>query len=237
MGVTLSTMLAIADPHWLIYSKETVFGGWQVWRIFTSFFHGGQGVSLLMNAYMLFRHVHMLETTTYRGHSAHLGWQLVLCCFGIFLLSMPFSAHTHHDQLVLCLTQLPSLLNPEVRVALFGIIPMRQKHLPYVLVALQLWNRWETGWKVIAPLSIVGLLVGHLWFLLEHTPYLRKQQGNPVLPGIQSGWERVSEPPDWFARQVVGSWTAPVPPGRPSTGPARPLDTPAWRYNRCPSCI
>jgi len=213
--------------------KGFVFGRYQIWRVFTSFFHGGTGVLLLMNAYMLCRHIHMLETTTYRERSSDFGWQLLLCSVAIYLLSIPFSAILHHDQLVICLTYLPSVMDPERRLDLFGMIPMRQKHLPLILAAVYTWGR---GWKVALPLSLVGMIVGHLWFLLEHTPYLRKRTKRPALVGIQGLWDRISQPPDWFSLHVVGRGTPRAPRGRAPNAPVTPLGPPAWRYDRMPGC-
>jgi len=235
MVITLSTMLAVVERRSLVYTKGLVVGRWQIWRVFTSFFHGGTGVGLLMNAYMLFRSVHLLEATTYRERSRDLAWQLILCAIAIFLLSMPFSANLHHEQLVLCLTYLPSMMKPRATFSLFGIIPTREKYLPLILVAVHLWEE-EVHWRVSLPLSCTGLLVGHLWFLLEHSRYLQRREMTkfPVLRQLQNGWDRISQPPDWFALYVVGKGVQRGPPGRAPNAPAKPLDSPAWRYDRIP---
>jgi len=238
--VTLSTMLGLTEVRNLVYIDHLVFGRWQVWRLFTSFFHGGEGVELLMKAHMLYRSLYLLERTVYRDESFVVGWQLSLCSLAIFLLSLPFPSPTFNSQLVICITHLTSLLNPEARIELFGIVPTREKYLPYLLCALSFW---QYGWKLATSISIVGLLVGHLWFLFEHTSYLRpgSKSGRarfPALSGLQRGWDGLSQPPDWFKFRVVGRGTArDVPRGRPgSKGPAAPLGAPEWRYGAMGTC-
>lgn len=204
---TVTTMLEIVSVYRVVYARQLAFGKGEYWRIFTSFFYGGTGFAFLFDMMMLYRNSNSLEGTQYSRRSHVYGWQVLICSIGIFFVNMPFGAHFHHRQLLICLTYLICAIEPEAVVSLFGLISMKQQYFPYALVAMPLL---EGAGLNAATQAFTGILVGHMWFALEHAPERRAQRhagrGPAGFMGIlYSIWDRISQPPGFFKLYIVGS--------------------------------
>jgi len=219
---TVSTMLEIVSDYRVVYAKELAIDRGEYWRIFTSFFHGGKGFGFLFDIMMLYRNSNALEGTQYHHRSYNYGWQVLICSIIIFVVNIPFRAFLHHRQLLICLTYLGCAIEPEAVVSLFGIFSMKQKYFPYALVAMPLLE--GAGLRTAAQ-AFTGILVGHLWFALEHAPermQMRRagRRARGVMGTLYSIWDRISRAPGWFKLYIVGSGDATE---QPAAGDRRPF--------------
>ncbi|THV07145.1 hypothetical protein K435DRAFT_742792 [Dendrothele bispora CBS 962.96] len=52
-GLTLSTMLNLMSPYTFLYSSKLLWYKWQLWRLWSSFFLSGGGITFIFNLLML----------------------------------------------------------------------------------------------------------------------------------------------------------------------------------------
>ncbi|KAF5356588.1 hypothetical protein D9758_008296 [Tetrapyrgos nigripes] len=161
VGLTLSTMLQLVSPYTLLYVPKLVWGKWQVWRLWSSFFLGSGGLTLIFQVMMLYRNSNELETGPYMRKSADYAWQLFWCGGAIMVLSIPMSSFLFLSPFLLCIIYLSSSLAPVGAMAnLFGLITFPVKYYPYVILAMD----FLLGGPQAAAQSIPGAIVGHLWW-------------------------------------------------------------------------
>jgi len=194
VGATLAisgpVMLELVSPYKFLFVWNYVKQG-QVWRIPTSFFLGGSGITFVFDIVMLYRNSDALETIWYHRRSADYGWQLLLASGAILALNIPLKTFVHYRALLTCLTYLSSRLNPEAPMSIFGLITIKALYFPFALLGMDLLN----GGPAAAIVSLTGIVAGHVWYMLEW------QDNGATRPGRGTG-AVVGKPPGWFARFV-----------------------------------
>ncbi|EMD34659.1 hypothetical protein CERSUDRAFT_116839 [Gelatoporia subvermispora B] len=161
LAVSLPVMAQLVQPFSVVFVKEYVTQGLEVWRPYTSFFFGSSGINYLFEFIMLYRNSLQLETAHFAGRSADYAWQLFLAALGILALNIPLRSLTHTRPLLLALTYVSARLAPPgTQTSLFGLLTFPLAYLPYALLALD----FVMGGPRAAAQSVSGLVVGHLWW-------------------------------------------------------------------------
>jgi len=192
LAITLPVLLQLLSPYKILFVWKYVQQG-QVWRIPTSFFFGGSGITFLFDLIMLYRNSDALETIWFGRRSADYAYQLLIASCLILALNIPLETFIHFRALLICITYLASRLNPDAPMSIFGIITVKALYFPFALLGMDLLN----GGPQAAIVSLTGIVVGHIWFMLEW------QENGPTRPGGGRG-AVLGRPPAWFAR-LVGS--------------------------------
>ncbi|KAG8998729.1 hypothetical protein FRB94_006707 [Tulasnella sp. JGI-2019a] len=191
LAVSGPIMLQLVSPYPFLFVWKFVKQG-QLWRIPTSFFFGGSGVTFLFDLVMLYRNSDALETIWYNKRSADYAWQLLLASGVILALNIPLESFIHYRALLTCLTYLSSRLNPEAPMSIFGLINIKALYFPFALLGLDVLN----GGPAAAIVSLTGIVAGHVWYMLEwqeDAPRNRLGGGRGSVVG---------RPPAWFERWV-----------------------------------
>ncbi|KAG9027893.1 hypothetical protein FRB95_007091 [Tulasnella sp. JGI-2019a] len=192
LAVSGPVMLQLVSPYPLLFVWGYVKEG-QLWRIPTSFFLGGSGMTFLFDLALLYRNSDGLETICYNRRSADYAWQLLLASGAILALNIPLKSFILYRALLLCLTHLSSRLNPEPPMSIFGLFSIKAFYLTFVLLSLDFLN----GGPAAAVVSLTGIIVGHAWYMLEWQ--------DDTLPCNSLGGGRgsaIGRPPAWFERWV-----------------------------------
>ncbi|KAF8526037.1 DER1-domain-containing protein [Hysterangium stoloniferum] len=213
--VTLPVMLQLVSAYQVMY-HWTLVQNLELWRLWTTFFYGGSGITFLFDFIMLYRTSNSLETQSYGSRSADYAWQLMLTCGGLLALNHPLSTHILHRPFLLTLAYLSSRLQPNALYSLFGLMTIEAKWWPYVLVALD----GVMGGKQTLARSLTGLVAGHAWWLLAWRDAAAQQSSFARAPG----WLRSLIPSPTAAAGATGPQprafgTAPraaARPGRPT---------------------
>lgn len=115
-------------------------------------------------------------------------------------LNIPLGSFVHFRPLLLGITTVASLIEPEARTSFFGLITFAQKWYPLVLLGLDTLNYGKHG----AAIALTGIISGYIWWMLEW----KETPGSPP-PG--SG--RILGRAPAFLRAIIGDQTrAEVPP-------------------------
>jgi len=161
VAVTLPVLLGMVSAYKVVFVPNLVLYRWEAWRVFTSFFFGGSGITYLFHLLMLYQNSNQLESRSYPQRSADYAWQLLMASGAILALNVPLSSFLHNRPLLLCLTYLSgSLAPPGTQSSLMGLISFPVVYLPYVMIGMDLLMDGPGG--VAAGVS--GLVVGHLWW-------------------------------------------------------------------------
>ncbi|KAI5121122.1 hypothetical protein M0805_002794 [Coniferiporia weirii] len=171
LGVSLPVMLEIISPYDIVFVKDAVTRGFQIWRPFTSMFFGGTGINFIFEFAMLYRTSNSIEASDYSGRSADYAWQLFINAIGLLALNLPLHSVIHFRPLILSLITLSSRLSPNAVTSFFGLISIPHKYLPYALVALDLMM----GGRSAAARAITGVISGYAWWYLVHS----EESGRP----------------------------------------------------------
>ncbi|KAH8116049.1 DER1-domain-containing protein [Phellopilus nigrolimitatus] len=165
LGVTLPVMLGLLSPLKIVFSKDLVTRGFEIWRPFTSMFYAGTGINAIIEFAMLYRNSDSLESSHYSGRSADFAWQLLLNAFGLLALNLPLHSWLHFQPFILSLTTLHARLSPNELTSIFGLVTFSHKYLPYALVGLYL----VTGGPKAAANALTGVISGYAWWYLVHS--------------------------------------------------------------------
>ncbi|KAF8583840.1 DER1-domain-containing protein [Ramaria rubella] len=193
LAVTLPIMLQLVSVYKVVYHYTLVFKGFEVWRLWTSFFFGGSGINFLFDFIMLYRTSDALETHHYTGRSADYAWQAMLSCLTLLVLNQPLGTFIHQRPFLLTLVYLSSRLSPHTPFSLFGLITIPAMYWPFVMLAMD----GIMGGKQMLAQSLTGAIVGHgWWFLLwrDTTGYTLSQK---YVPAQRSSLGRA---PEWLKR-------------------------------------
>jgi len=201
--VSIPVMLQLVSPYKILFVWKLVKGG-QLWRIPTSFFFGGTGFGFIFDLVMLYRSSNTLESVWYSRRSADYAWQLTLACTAILGLNIPLNTYVHYRALLSCITYLGSRLNPDAMVSILGLLTVKAIYFPFALLAMDLIQAGPQA----AMVSLTGVMVGHLWYILEW------QERGPTRPGGGRG-AVLGSAPGWLQR-LLGRES------EPAGGDARP---------------
>ncbi|KAK7439786.1 hypothetical protein VKT23_017360 [Stygiomarasmius scandens] len=163
VGLTLSTMLSLVSPYNYVYYSKLVMYRFQIWRLWSSFFLSGGGITFIFNLLFLYRNANELETSHYMRKSADLCWQLIFVALSIIVISFPLNPPpvTFLSPFLLSLIYLTSSLAPVgAQANLFGLITFPVKYYPYVILAMD----FLLGGPRAAAEAIPGAIVGHIWW-------------------------------------------------------------------------
>jgi len=203
IAVSFPVILQIVSPYKILFVWQLVKKG-QLWRIPSSFFFGGSGFAFIFDLMMLYRGSDALESIWYSRRSADYAWQLFLASTAILGLNIPLGTFVHYRALLTCITYLTSRLNPDAPVSILGLLTVKAMYFPAALLAMDLIQAGPQATIV----SLTGVLVGHLWYMLEW------QERGPSRPGGGRG-AVLGRAPGWLAR-LLGREV------EPATGDRRP---------------
>ncbi|KAI0316075.1 DER1-domain-containing protein [Amylostereum chailletii] len=204
VAVSVPVMLQLVRPMSVVFVRQLVTQRLQIWRIWSSFFLGSQGITYIFDLAMLYHRTNSLEAGYYPGRSADLAWQLLVACGSIIALNLPLHSFLHKNALTLCLAYVEAALAPPgTQTSIMGLLRIPVVYLPYFLIFVDLIQ----GGTQAAAQSITGAIVGHLWWMLLF--------GNTGRAGLVDG-QRWGKAPRWLQRIMgEGEWAA-----RPDSGPA-----------------
>ncbi|KAJ3849193.1 Der1-like family-domain-containing protein [Lentinula lateritia] len=163
ISVTGPVLMQLVSPYKVLYHQSFVFGerGFEVWRLWSSFFLGSGGLGFIFEMIMLYRTGNELESGPYLRKSSDLAFQLVVACGAIIVTSIPLSSTVFFRPLLLSLVYLSSQLAPPgAQTSLYGLISIPVKYFPFALLGMDLLN----GGPRAAALALPGAVIGHLWW-------------------------------------------------------------------------
>jgi len=190
LAITVPIMLELLSPYKILFAWHLVKGG-EVWRIPSSFFFGGMGFPFIFDMMMLYRNSDNLESSWYPRRSADYAYQLLLASIGLLGLNIPLHTSVHFRPLLCCITYLSSRLNPDAPVSIFGLLTIKALYFPFALVGMDLIS----GGPGAAMISLTGVIIGHLWYILEW------QERGAGRPGRGEG-AVVGRAPQWLKRMI-----------------------------------
>jgi len=203
VAVTIPVILQLVRGDRIPFVLRLVTRG-QLWRIPTSFFFGGTGFSFIFDLVMLYRSSNTLESIWYSNRSVDYAWQLFLASTAILGLNIPLDTYVHYRALLSCLIYLSSRLDPNAMVSILGLVSVKAIYFPFVLLAFDVLQ----GGPQAAIIPLTGVMVGHLWYILEW------QEGGPTRPGGGRG-AVLGSAPGWLQRLLGRA-------SEPAAGDARP---------------
>lgn len=189
LAVTLPTMLQVVSPYKLVFVKDLVIKGFQLWRPFTSLFFAGSGINFIFDFAMLYRNSDSLESAQFAGRSADYAWQLLINAISILALNMPLKSFLHFRPLLLSLITLSSRLSPNSVVSIFGLFSLSNSYFPFAMLAMDL----VMGGPSAAASSVTGIISGYLWWYLVYSDEAGR-------PGAE-----FANAPAWLHRLVGGN--------------------------------
>ncbi|KZS97329.1 DER1-domain-containing protein [Sistotremastrum niveocremeum HHB9708] len=172
LAVSIPPMLQLVSVYKILFVSQLVTQKGEFWRIFTSFFYGGSGISFLFDFMMLYRNSNGLEEVQYLRRSYDYAWQLLIASGALLALNIPLNSYLHFRPLLMTLLYISSKLNPNAITSLFGLIAIPAQYFPFVMLAMDFVMG---GGPKAAASSLTGIIVGHAWWMLEH----RAQGGSP----------------------------------------------------------
>jgi Derlin-2/3 len=116
------------------------------------------------------------------------------------VLNLPLGTFSHFRPLLLALTTVSSLIDPEARTSFYGLITFAQKWYPLVLLGLDTLNYGKPG----AAVAVTGLITGYAWWTLEW----KESPGSPP-PG---GGRIMGRAPEWLKKLIGDQTRDEVPP-------------------------
>ncbi|KAJ3992691.1 Der1-like family-domain-containing protein [Lentinula boryana] len=163
ISVTGTVLMHLVSPYKVLFHHSLVSGarGFEVWRLWSSFFLGSGGLSFIFEIIMLYRTGNELESGPYLRKSSDFAFQLVIACGAIIVTSVPLSSTLFFRPLLLCLVYLSSQLAPPgAQTSLYGLITIPVKYFPFALLGMDLLS----GGPRAAALALPGAVIGHLWW-------------------------------------------------------------------------
>ncbi|KAG5469103.1 hypothetical protein LSCM4_02500 [Leishmania orientalis] len=191
LGVMSS--LEVMHPLYLVLSPSLVLKEHQYWRLFTNFLYFGPiSAHSIMEIQWFYLVSSYLEAQYY--HRRPLDYIFLLLVVGCSLLGLRFFSIVNVPYLSYmlgtCLTYIMSRLFNDMEVAIFFVVQVPMRLLPFVLMMMNTMVSGITN-------EVLGNIVGHiLWYFLEVFPRITGQ--SPLR--IQRLFERAFPGP---VRQVV----------------------------------
>ncbi|KAH9477566.1 Derlin-3 [Psilocybe cubensis] len=170
VAVTLAEMGRYVDHRQLLFQKDMVFGKLQLWRLYTSFFAGGNEYgyrhipyTFILDLMILHRMLSDLETKSYRHSPADLSWQLFMACIVIIIATLPLNIDSFSRPLLTCIVYLrAAFAEPGEKINFYRFFHF-DIPLVYLPIALIAYDYFIGGPKYVGP-SVAGAVVGHLWW-------------------------------------------------------------------------
>ena len=174
----------------------------QFWRLLTSFFYGGQGITLLFNTLFLYRTSVELETQMFLSDAADYTWSLIMMAAAVVLFNLPLQSPILFHPMISALTYVWSVHTPDALVNLFGVITFEAQLLPLVNLGMDL----VMGGPRLMLESATGLAAGFLWHKIRGIA----PAGRSARPTPQQ-WlaQCVASPPAFLRRWIEGRRTSP----------------------------
>ncbi|KAJ8088876.1 hypothetical protein PM082_014122 [Marasmius tenuissimus] len=162
VGITGLVLSNIVARDRVLYVARLVYQSFEIWRLYTSFFLGSFGLSVIFEVAFLYRTMDGLETGPYARRSGDLAWQLFVSCAAIVATSYPVNSFRFLSPFLLCIVYLSSSLAPPgTKTNFFGLVTLPVIYLPYLMLVLD----FLVGGPRAMAQSLPGALVGHLWWL------------------------------------------------------------------------
>jgi len=200
LGITLPVLGGLIPPYPIFFDWYRVRYRFEIWRAFTSFFFAGSGIPLIFDFAMLYRNSNALEEEHYPRRSADYAYHLILSAVSILALNIPLKSPVHFRQLLISITTVASLLNPDGQASLFGLISFPQKYFPLALLGID----FVQGGPGAAAQAVTGIITGYALWLIEW----RETPGSPP-PG--SG-RLIGRAPNFLKTLVGDQAAAPIAP-------------------------
>lgn len=171
---TLACALDVLTPYDLYFNAHAILQRGQVWRLVTNFlFFGNLGIDFLFHMYFIVRYSRGLEEG--RSFAGRPGDFVFCLAFGMALImaAAPYTSMLFFGQsLSFMLVYLWGKRNPDMQIALLGLVGFTAPYLPWVLLAFSLL----LGHDVTS--DALGICVGHLFFFAEDVwPALAHSRG------------------------------------------------------------
>ncbi|KAF9486193.1 DER1-domain-containing protein [Pholiota conissans] len=161
LGVTVPVLMKLVSPYSIVFFRPLVTKKLQIWRLYTSFFLGGDGLAYLFDLVMLYRTANDIETRSYPNRSSDLAWQTFWAGGAILAASLPLNGMLFFRPLLICLVYLySSLAPPGAQTSIMGLVTIPIVFYPYVLIGMD-FVVYGTGG---AAMAVAGAAVGHLWW-------------------------------------------------------------------------
>ncbi|CBZ29984.1 conserved hypothetical protein [Leishmania mexicana MHOM/GT/2001/U1103] len=170
LGVMSS--LEVIHPLYLLLSPSLVFKEHQYWRLVTNFLYFGPiSAHCIMEIQWIYLVSSYLEAQYY--HRRPLDYIFLLLIIGCSLLGLRFSSIVNVPYLSYmlgtCLTYIMSRLFNDMEVAIFFVVPVPMRLLPFVLLIMNTMVSGMTN-------EVLGNVLGHiLWYFLEVFPRITGQ--------------------------------------------------------------
>ncbi|KAJ7636871.1 Der1-like family-domain-containing protein [Roridomyces roridus] len=168
VGVSIPVfMKAVPALYGVPYNYNLVFQKLQIWRLYTSFFLGSQGISFIFELITLYRCGNDLERFDgpYYLKSADLAWQMFAANIGVILLSLPLTRQQYvyifFRPFLHLLIYISSALAPlGAQMSIFGLITVPVTYNPWIMLAFELLG----GGPGAVAAALPGTVMGHLWW-------------------------------------------------------------------------
>ncbi|KAF9531413.1 Der1-like family-domain-containing protein [Crepidotus variabilis] len=190
LGVTVTYLLGIVGPYTLLFHSGMVIKRFQIWRLYTSFFLGPQGLALVFETLMFYNVTNELERNSYSQRTSDFVYQLLFVAPAIIAATYPLQASVFSHSFLLSLVYLYSrLAAPGTQTSIMGIVTVPVIFYPYIIITFD----FLIGGPHAAALSAAGAVVGHIW-------WWSVWGGNTGSQGLLSNHARA---PEWI-RNLMG---------------------------------
>ncbi|KAJ7154604.1 Der1-like family-domain-containing protein [Mycena filopes] len=190
LAVSLGVMGGLVSAYKIIYTYELAFEKMQIWRLYTSFFLGSNGINFIFEFVTLYRTMDQLESGPFARKSADFAWQLFAASVAIILTSLPVGTMVFFRAFLLCVAYLGSSLAPVGSMtSIMGLVQLPVKFLPYIMLGMDLLM----GGPGAVANALPGAVVGHLWWWGVFGPELGGAGGPLSEWGAAPRWLR-----DWM---------------------------------------
>ncbi|KAJ7302231.1 Der1-like family-domain-containing protein, partial [Mycena albidolilacea] len=152
--VTLSCIVQITSPSWVVYTYNLAFQKLQIWRLYMSFFLVNGGITFIFGAWISTRSIFLLNMSD-------LVWQLFVANILILILSIPMGRGPFFHSFLFCIAYMSSALTPpSTQTSLFGLMTLPVTYLPYIMLGTDLL----TGRPDTVVIVLPGAVIGHMWW-------------------------------------------------------------------------
>ncbi|KAE9391216.1 hypothetical protein BT96DRAFT_832335 [Gymnopus androsaceus JB14] len=176
----------------------------QVWRLWSSFLLGIRALAFFFEMGILYRTGKRLEQGPYLRKSADLAYQLVIASGAIIAVNILVKGMLFFHPFLCCIIYLSSKLTPPgaqtLRTSLYGLGFIPVKYFPFALLAIDLLNGGPYG----AVLSVLGMIISHLWWVGIWGSELGGRSGPLAAYGRAPRWLA-----RWFGEETAPSNTRP----------------------------
>ena len=219
-GIVLTSippLLYLVSPvHLVNFWDYTVRG--EVWRPITAFLYGGSGIELLFGVFFVYQYSLQLETSKFGAATADYAWYLIFNAISILFLNYFTGAPVYFASLTLALCTTACLDTPDAPTALFGMIRMQMRYLPFAMLGMS----FVTGGPSAAIVQGTGAVSAYLWRHLSETMPANGQPNHVATPGwlrrvLGDGTYLSATAPDITAGGTARPWGRAFAPSKDNT--------------------